>query len=67
MNRVIIAILLVSIIIINLPLFKNQKVVYIPKPEVKIPSVVLKKPLEFPMNHPRVNIYRSQKSSFDYI
>ena len=67
MNRLIIAFFLVSIILINIPLFKSKKITIIPPKVEKIPELVLKKPLNFPKTNTRVNMYRSEKTQYDYI
>ena len=67
MRRIIITLLFVSIILINIPLFKSKKEVIIHTKKQEIPKLILKKPLQFPLNHPRVNMYRSEQSSYDFI
>lgn len=67
MNRIIIALLIVSIILINIPMFKNKKTNIVIKKTTEIPKIVIKKPLEYPKNYPRVNMYRSEQTEYDFV
>lgn len=68
MKNIIVGLLLLSILLINLPMFKKTKtIVYAAKKKMVIPPVVLEEPIVYPKNFPRVNKYRSMQTQFDYL
>ena len=52
MRRIIITLLFVSIILINIPLFKSKKEVIIPTKKQEIPKLILKKAVTISIKPP---------------